>query len=320
MSIGPVCRDRGMSVAWVAGSVRANAMTRRRLGWVATRALAGCSSAELAVAQLADSPYGHDVRVGQSLAEAQRAVVASVLWNLRVLSGWQPRDGVVMLRALLGAVEAANVGDHLRRLSGARVPPPFQLGGLATAWPRLAATTSVADLRRALAASPWGDPGGDTPREIALTMRLTLADRIIREVPVAGAWAAGSAALLLAREAIVEHRELSDRARLVASRVVGSAAVSAAAATLPDFVDALSPAARWALADVDEAAALWRAEAAWWAHVGREGAALCRHTASGPHVLVGAVAVMAVDAWRVRAALEMAARTGGPLEVFDAVA
>ena len=29
---------------------------------------------------------------------------------------------------------------------------------------------------------------------------------------------------------------------------------------------------------------------------------------------------MAVDAWRVRAALELAARGGGPLEVFDAVA
>jgi len=314
-----MCRDCDMSAAWVAGSVRASAMTRRRLGWVATRTLAGCSSAELAIAQLADSPYGHDVRAGQSLAEAQRAVVATVLWNLRVLSGWQPRDGVVMLRALLGAIEAANVSDHLQRLSGVRVPPPFQLGGLATAWPRLAATTSVADLRRALAASPWGDPGGDTPREIALTMRLALADRIMTEVPVAGAWAAGATALLLAREVVGEHRELSDRTRLVASRVVGPTAVSAAV-TLPDLVDALPAAARWALADVDDPAVLWRAEAAWWARVGREGAALCRDARAGPKVLVGAVAVMAVDAWRVRAALELAARSGGPLEVFDAVA
>jgi hypothetical protein len=308
-----------VSAAWVAGSVRASAMTRRCLGWAATRTLAGCSSSGLAVAQLADSSYGHDVRAGQSLADAQRAAVATVLWNLRVLSGWQPRDGVVMLRALLGAVEAANVGDHLQRLSGVRVPPPFQLGGLATAWPRLAATTSVADLRRALAASPWGDPGGDTPREIALTMRLALADRIMREVPVAGEWAAGAAALLLAREVASEHRELSDRTRLVASRVVGPAAVSSAV-TLPDFVGALSGAARWALADVDGPAALWRSEAAWWTRVGREGAALCRHAGPGPQVLVGAVAVMAVDAWRVRAALEMAARGGGRLEVFDAVA
>jgi len=30
--------------------------------------------------------------------------------------------------------------------------------------------------------------------------------------------------------------------------------------------------------------------------------------------------VLAVDAWRGRAALELAARGGGPMEVFDAVA
>lgn len=307
-----------MSAAWVAGSVRASAMTQRRLGRVTAGALAGCSSVELAVAQLADSPYGRDVRAGQSLAEAQRAVVATALWNLRVLAGWQPRDGVVMLRALLGAVEVVNVGDHLQRLAGGQVPPPFQLGGLATAWPRLAATTSVADLRRALAASPWGDPGGDTPREIAFTMRLALADRIMTVVPVAGEWAAGAAALLLAREVVAEHRELSDRTRLVASRVVGPAAVSTS--SLPELVDALPAAARWALADVDDVTGLWLAEAGWWTRVGRDGAALCRHAVPGPEVLVGAVAVLAVDAWRVRAALELAARGGGPMEVFDAVA
>ncbi len=39
-----------------------------------------------------------------------------------------------------------------------------------------------------------------------------------------------------------------------------------------------------------------------------------------PDVLVGVAALMAADAWRVRAALELAARGGSPLEVFDAVA
>jgi hypothetical protein len=307
-----------MNAAWVAGSVRATAMTKRRLGRVATRALAGSSSLDLAVTRLAESPYGHDVRAGQSLADAQRAVVATVLWNLRVLAGWQPRDGVVMLRALLGAVEAANVADHLQRLAGGPAPAPLQLGGLATAWPRLAAATSITDLRRVLAASPWGDPGGDTPREIAVTMRLALADRIMTEVPVAGAWAAGAAALLLAREVVAEHRALSERTRLVASRVVGPAAV--AASSLPELSRALPAAARWALADVDDVSELWQAEARWWARIERDGAALCRHAGAGPDVLVGAVAMMAVDAWRVRAALEMAARGGGPLEVFDAVA
>jgi hypothetical protein len=293
-------------------------MTRRRLGQVAARALAGDSSLDLAVARLADSPYGHDVRAGQSLAEAQRAVVANVMWNLRVLAGWQPRDGVVMLRARVGAVEAANVSDHLQRLAGGPAPAPFQLGGLATAWPRLAATSSIADLRRVLAASPWGDPGGDTPRDIAVTMRLALADRIMTEVPLAGSWAAGAAALLLAREVIAEHRSLSERTRLVASRVVGPAAVTAS--TLPELSRTLPAAARWALADVDDVSGLWQAEARWWARVERDGAVLCRHAGAGPDALVGAVAMMTVDAWRVRAALELAARGGSPLEVFDAVA
>jgi hypothetical protein len=39
-----------------------------------------------------------------------------------------------MLRVLLGAVEAANVAEHLWRMSGADTPPPFLLGRLDTAW------------------------------------------------------------------------------------------------------------------------------------------------------------------------------------------
>ena len=42
---------------------------------------------------LADSPYGHGVHVGQTLAEAEHALAATVLWHLRVLAGWQPRPG-----------------------------------------------------------------------------------------------------------------------------------------------------------------------------------------------------------------------------------
>ena len=307
-----------MSVGWVAGSVRARAMTRRRLGRVATRNLAASTSVDAALAVLVRTPYGHDVRPGQSLAEAQRAVVETVLWNLRVLAGWAPRQGAAMLRVLVGAVEAANVEDHLRRLAGAEPPAPYRLGGLATAWPRLAATTSPGELRRVLAASPWGDPGGESPREIALAMRTSLADRVMAAVPAAASWASGSTALLVAREVVRERRELPERARIAASRVVGPAAVSAA--TLPELVAALPISARWALADVTQPGELWQAEARWWTRVERDGFELARSAAAGPEVLVGAVAMLAADAWRVRAALEVAARGGAPLEVFDAVA
>src|SRR5450759_574036 len=135
-----------MSAAWVAGSVRARAMTRRRLGRAAVRSLAASPSLEEALSSLAHTPYGHDVRTDQTLAGAQHAVVETFLWNVRVLAGWVPREGVTILRILLGSLEITNVHDHLLRLSGrgleATEPPaPYRLGGLSTAWPRLSRTT-----------------------------------------------------------------------------------------------------------------------------------------------------------------------------------
>lgn len=307
-----------MTTAWVAGSVRARAMTRRRLGRVTVRDLARSPSLEAALAALVRSPYGHDVRTGQTLAEAQRAVVGTVVWNLRVLAGWAPPDGVTMLRVLLGALEAANVEDHLRRLDGAQVPTPFRLGGLNTAWTRLAATTSSAEVRRVLRASAWGDPGGETPREIGLAMRLSLADRVIASAPAAAEWAAGAAALLIAREVVLERRDLPPRARMWAARVVGPAAVSVR--TLPELVMALPSGARWALVDTAQPTDLWQAEARWWTRVEHDGFALLRRVTAGPEVVVGTAALLAADAWRVRAALELAARPGTSAEVFDALA
>lgn len=307
-----------MSTAWVACSVRARAMTHRRLGRVATRELARSASLDDALGTLVHSPYGHDVRVGQSLAEAQRAVVATTLWNLRVLAGWSPPDGVAMLRVLLGALEAANAEDHLRRLAGAGVPEPYRLGGLGTAWNRLAVTTTPAEVRAVLRASAWGDPGGETPRAIGLAMRLSLADRVMAAVPVAGEWAAGSAALLVAREVVLERRDLPERARASASRVIGPGAL--AARTLAEFVLALPATARWALTDTAQPLDLWAAEARWWTRVAHDGFSVSHRVAAGPEGLVGVAALLAADAWRTRAALEFAARGGRSVEVFDALA
>lgn len=307
-----------MSAGWVAASVRARAMTRRRLGRVAVMELSTSASVETAVTALALTTYGRQVRPGQTLLEAQRAVVDTVAWNIRVLAGWTPREGVAVLRALIAPLEAANVRDHLLRLAGADPPEPFRLGGLSTAWGRVQRTTSVADVRSTLTASLWGDPGGATPREIDLAMRTTVSDRMVGAVPAAGAWAAGATALLVAREVFLGGGELPPAAHLAASRVVGIAAL--AAGTLPEYRAALPTSARWALLDVEDPADLWRAEARWWARVDRDAGSLVRRTRTGSDVVVGAVAMMAVDAWRVRGALEVAARGGGPMEVFDAVA
>lgn len=307
-----------MSAGWVAASVRARAMTTRRLGRAAVVRLAASPSTEAAVSALAQSTYGHQVRVGQSLAEAQRAVVHAVAWNVRVLAGWTPREGVALLRVLMAILEMANVQDHLQRLAGAEPPAPFRLGGLATAWPRLQQTTDTRALRRALAASPWGDPGGETPREIGLAMRTVLADRVTAAVPAAAAWAAGATALLLAREVALQGEVMPERAHMAASRVVGPAAVSSA--TIPALVATLPANALWALAGVERPTDLWRAEARWWARVEKDSTAMVRKATAGPEVVVGAVGLMAVDAWRVRAALEVAARGGAPVEAFHAVA
>lgn len=313
-----------MSAAWVAGSVRARAMTRRRLGSAAVRSLAASPSVDEALSSLAHTPYGHDVRTDQTLAGAQRAVVETFLWNVRVLAGWVPREGVTILRILLGPLEITNVHEHLlrlegteARLAGTEAPAPYRLGGLSTAWPRLSRTTSVEELRQVLATSSWGDSGGGTPRDVTLAMQTSLADRTMSAIPAAGAWAAGATALLLARVGALEHRRLPARAENEASRIVGPAAI--AATTLPDLAAALPSWARWALADIHEPADLWQAEARWWTRVEHDGFALARGATAGPEVLIGAVAMMAADAWRVRAALELAARGGQPLEVFDAV-
>lgn len=304
-----------MSTAWVAVGVRSTALRRRRLGLPATLALAASPSLDAALQVLVDGPYGHDVRADQSLAQAQRAVVATLVWNLRVLAGWAPRDGVALLRALAAPIEAINIDEHMRAPSEVS---PYPLGALATAWPRLAATTDTPSLRRVLAQSPWGDPGSTDQHEISVAIRLSLAERVSLDVPDARRWAEGAVALVLARELGFRTTPPSARVRLLASRVLGRAAGHAA--SLAALRVALPASARWALGEVTGPDELWRAEAAWWARVDREAGDMARQGGTGAKALVGTVARLAVDAWRVRAALELAARGGRTVEDFDAVA
>ncbi|MEZ5115011.1 MAG: hypothetical protein R2737_01975 [Candidatus Nanopelagicales bacterium] len=311
-----------MSTSWVAASVRARAMSRRRLGAAGARALAALPDLPAAVDRLAATSYGHDVRAGQDLAAAQHAAAATALWHLRVLGGWVPHGDASVLRVLAGAFEIADVDERLRELAGRSTAPPFRLGALAVVSTRIPQARSAADLRLLLARSAWGDPGGDDPATVRRGMRLSWARRVAAVVPHAHPWAAGAAALLVAREYVLAGRrpsaqELRTCAALLGDGWVGSRSVGALSRALPAE-------ARWPLADVTEPDGLWRAEALWWARVERDGFALMRRPLTGPEVVVGAVAVLGVDAWRVRAALEVAARTAalGPtaLEAFDAVA
>ncbi|MFC0530515.1 hypothetical protein [Phytohabitans kaempferiae] len=306
-----------MSARWVAGSVRARALARRRLDAERVRTLAASHSAAEAVGSLAGSQYGDRVRTDHDVAAAQRAVAEALLWDLRVLAGWLPREGVEALRALAGWFEIANVDEHLRALAGEPADPPFRLGHLATVWPQLAAATSPSLLRTALAVSPWRDPGSAEPRDIQVSMRLAWAERVASRAPSAAGWARAAAALLVARAGPASGGRLPGGAAETVARLLGPAA--AHAGSLPELATAVPVRVRWALDGLDLPADLWTAEVRWWRRIAAEGAAMLGRGGFGPESAIGAAALLAADARLVRAAMEAAAR-GGAREAFDAVA
>ena len=307
-----------MSGGWVAGSVRARAMARRCIGADPARELAACGSLGEALQALAATPYGRQRLPGLTLSAAQHEVASVILWNLRVLAGWLPGDGVRLLRALAGWFELANVEERLQAIAGRPAEDEFALGALATAWPRLRQATSPAGLRAVLAASAWGDPGGDTAEAVVRGMRSRWAARVAAVGDPARSWAAGAEALLLAGQLFTPGRAARDTGTGGAPSMLGPEAADAA--TLAGLGRRLPARARWVLAGISSPGDLWRAEAAWWAGVERDGFRLLRTSGLDSGPVIGAVAVMAADAWRTRAALEIAARGGGPLEAYDALA
>ncbi len=307
-----------MSAGWVAGSVRARAFARRRLGTTAVRRLASAGSLEEAVQVLAATPYGSGVHPGQDLTAVQHEIASTLLWNLRVLAGWLPPEGVGLLRALSGWFEIANVDEMLQVMGGRPGGAEFQLGALATAWPRLRHAASPAELRAALAASPWLDPGGETADAVRLGMRARWTARVAALGDPARAWAAGAAVLLLAGERFAAGHAVDPGVMNGALDLLGPAVSGVSA--FGELAGVLPVKARWVLAGVSSAGDLWRAEAAWWARVEEDGRRLLRTSSLDSGVVLGAVAVLAADAWRVRAALELAARGGRPLEAYDELA
>ncbi|MGX4688050.1 hypothetical protein [Streptomyces sp. JNUCC 63] len=312
-----------MSAGWVAGVVRARALVGRCPGPAGARGVAASGTLDDALHLLARTPYRKYVRTTVSLPEAQRAVSATLLWHLRVLAGWLPQGGARLFRPLAAGFEISNVASRLSARDGpgtdseAPVWQPYQLGALETAWRTLQRASTPAALRAALAASPWGDPGAETPWALTTGMRMAAARRTAQVVPFARRWAQGRAALLTARERFLHQRRLPGPVQRNAVALLGPRAVDAP--SFRDFRDRLPSAARWVLKDVGEPGELWRAEAHWWRRLHRDGATMLREGGYGPQAVVGAVAVLSVDAWRVRAALESAARGAGPLEEFDAL-
>ncbi|MFG2549387.1 V-type ATPase subunit [Streptomyces sp. NPDC048581] len=317
-----------MGAGWVAGVTRARALRTRCLGAEGVSEVAASRALDDALRYLAATPYRHAVSPGTTPDEAQRAVSATLLWHLRVLAGWQPATGADVIRALAAGFEISNTEHHLRALvadprqspAERHHAPPYRLGALAMAWTRLACTRTPSELRTALAASVWGDPGGDSPAAVATGMRVSAAVRLATTVPDAARWAAARLALLFGREVFVVGRPVPEVSARRAAGLLGTRALGAGA--YADFRQSLPVTARWVLDDVDEAAGLWRAEARWWDAVERDGHELLHRSGFGPQPVVGAVALLSADAWRIRGALELAARGGGlgdwPPEVLNA--
>jgi hypothetical protein len=309
-----------VSAGWVAASTRGRGLARRRLGREAAAETAHMSSLAAAVDVLVAGPYGHDVRTGMNLAAAQHAVWATCLWHLRVLAGWGPPLGAGALRALTAGFEIANVTGHLARMTGGRASQPFALGSLASVWPAVAGARTPQEVRSAVAASTWGDPGTDDVAGIRLAMEFAWARRVVDGAPEVGDWAVSKAALVLARVMASGARGgLGPTAQRDIGHVLGPRWQEASTPT--ELARLVPRGASRVLAELSDPSQLWRAEVRWWADVETSGAALAGRVPPDVGGCLGVAGLLATDAWRVGAALALAAHGGGDLAgVLDAVA
>ena len=307
-----------MSASWVAAQVRSKSLASHCLGPAGARELAGAGSLDAALGILTTSSYGERLHPGLDLAASEHEVFASVLWNLRVLAGWSPALGASRLHALAGVFELMNLQGDLARIEGHESPAPFELGSLASV-SRHVAPLTVGELRDALRRSPWGDPGALDATGVNIALQFTLARRIVDDVPEAGQWAQTYAALVLSRLVKEDCPLDTDSTSAANARaILGSRALSTT--SLGELRDALPRDVASILKDVTNPDDLWLAEAQWRTRLWDEALEKLRRGGAGPETVVAAIALQFADAWRVRTALEVAARAGRGIEVLDAVA
>jgi hypothetical protein len=302
--------------SWVAASVRARLLARRRLGSARALELTRTGSLASALEILTGSPYGAQLTRDMSLEAAQREIAGTVLWNLRLLAGWLPPGGVQIMQPLAAWFELANIEERLAYLSGGRHPQPYQLGRLGAAWPAVSRATTMEAVHQAIARSRWGDPGEGGPAAWMIALRFGWAAWVAASVPGADVWAAAASVLLAAR------LKYSTDPPVSASRIraFGLPPRWSEAASLADLRAMVSGQTAWVLDGIDDAADLWRAEPRWWARVRRDAGELLVASRFAEGVIAGAVGLLAYDAWLTRAALAAVARGDAGKAVFNAVA
>jgi hypothetical protein len=308
-----------MNADWVAASVRGRALAQRRVGAGVSHRVAALPSLAAGLAALADSMYADRLRGATDLAGAQRGTNDAALWQLRVLAGWVPATSSRLCRAAAGGYERDNVVALARQLEDGLPPAmPYDLGTLGTSWSQVRTATSLPELRTALRRSTWGDVGADGTTGLRDALTVVWLRRLAEVAPPARSWAQLVGALTAARIVLVDRAQPSPRLHRLLRPVIGTGwetaeDLDALRSTLPRHASS-------ALGDLDEPEQLWQAEARVRRTVESDGFRLLRTSLPGPDVVLGAIAVLAVDAWRVRAALAAASLGAGASEVLDAVA
>jgi hypothetical protein len=304
---------------WTAVAVRARGLASRRLGSAGAQKLARSGSLDEGVSILSRTPYGRDARIGMDLAAAEHAISSTLLWHLRVLAGWAPSRGVDRVRLLAAGFEIANVVGRLARLEGRFAAPPYALGALATSWGTISQAASADGVRRALAASAWGDPGGSDLSSVRAAMQAAWVRRVAFGVPEAQGWAKIFAGLLAARIVAAGRASRPDAVCRNLRLVLGGKWETAGSFEV--LAGSLPRSAAEALVDVREAGDLWRAEGHAWSLIEAQALRMPAGWRPAPSAVVAVSGLLAADAWRTRAALEIAAHGGvAPLEVLDVVA
>jgi hypothetical protein len=307
-----------MSAGWVAAQVRSRGLVRHCIGADGAREVATAGSLEGALAILATTGYGDRLHPGLDLAASERGVFATVVWYLRVLAGWSPPLGASRLRILAGGFELVNFRNELARLEGHDAPEPYELGSLASVV-RHHAPSSVDEFRNALRRTTWGDPGALDDSVMAIALQFSFLRRVVENVPEARAWAETYGALVMAG-VVVANVTIEPGSPTAANvrTVLGSRAL--VATTLAELAGALASDIAPTLDGVTGPLDLWAGEARWWGRLWREAEEKVRRGRAEPATVVATVAAQAADAWRVRVALEVAARAGRGIEVLDAMA
>lgn len=276
-----------MSAGWIAGNVRALGLASEPSDVAAS--VASATNLSGGVAVLGQASWIRDIDAATTVAASQRAVFETLLWRLRVIAGWLPSEGVEMVRSCVVWFEIRNIEDRLAYFAGALAELPYELGRLGIISRALGVTSSGEDIRRLMAASAWGDPGGADAYRIRIWLRRMWHKRARDASPQLRVWSDAAAWLLAVRE-----------------RTAARSGADLLARTPPSLPSS------WKWASVDWAGPdLWRAEERWWIQVREDGLRLLHAPIGTAGPALGAITTLASSARRIATALEIAAGVGG---------